>query len=114
LTRFEAADLFYFALTKCTAAGVSLEDIERNLDLKSLIVEAVITRFISIRDVRSSTGAGAGAGAGFDSGLAKSNEAIVNLVKPIIQDVRDGGDAAVLKYTHKFEKEWRVDNGGGE
>jgi phosphoribosyl-ATP pyrophosphohydrolase/phosphoribosyl-AMP cyclohydrolase/histidinol dehydrogenase len=34
----------------------------------------------------------------------KSNEAIVNLVKPIIQDVRDGGDAAVLKYTHKFEK----------
>jgi phosphoribosyl-ATP pyrophosphohydrolase/phosphoribosyl-AMP cyclohydrolase/histidinol dehydrogenase len=34
----------------------------------------------------------------------KSNEAIVGLVRPIIQDVREGGDAAVLKYTHKFEK----------
>ncbi|KAI5279905.1 trifunctional histidinol dehydrogenase, partial [Ascosphaera aggregata] len=33
---FEAADLFYFALTRCIAAGVSLADVERNLDLKSL------------------------------------------------------------------------------
>ena len=32
----EAADLIYFALTKCNAAGVSLCDIEKNLDLKSL------------------------------------------------------------------------------
>lgn len=35
---FEAADLLYFALTKCVAAGVSLEDVERNLDAKSLKV----------------------------------------------------------------------------
>lgn len=35
---FEAADLIYFALTKCVAAGVSLEDIEKNLDAKSLKV----------------------------------------------------------------------------
>jgi len=32
---FEAADLFYFALTRCIAAGVSLVDIERNLDAKA-------------------------------------------------------------------------------
>ena len=32
---FEAADLFYFALTRCIAAGVSLVDIERNLDSKA-------------------------------------------------------------------------------
>ena len=32
----EAADLVYFALTKCIATGVRLEEIERNLDLKSL------------------------------------------------------------------------------
>ena len=32
----EAADLFYFALTRCIAAGVTLKDIESNLDLKSL------------------------------------------------------------------------------
>lgn len=32
---FEAADLFYFAMVKCVAAGVSLEDVEKNLDAKS-------------------------------------------------------------------------------
>lgn len=36
---FEAADLLYFALTKCVAAGVSLEDVERNLDNKALKVK---------------------------------------------------------------------------
>lgn len=36
---FEAADLLYFALTKAVAAGVSLEEIERNLDFKSLKVK---------------------------------------------------------------------------
>lgn len=35
----EAADVLYFALTKATAAGVSLEDIERNLDGKSIKVK---------------------------------------------------------------------------
>ncbi|CAE7099669.1 unnamed protein product [Rhizoctonia solani] len=32
---FEAADLIYFALTKCVKAGVSLTDIEASLDLKA-------------------------------------------------------------------------------
>ncbi len=32
----EAADLIYFALTKCVATGVSLANIESNLDLKSM------------------------------------------------------------------------------
>lgn len=36
---FEAADLFYFALTKCIAAGVTLEDVERDLDAKSIKVK---------------------------------------------------------------------------
>ncbi|KIV81361.1 histidinol dehydrogenase [Exophiala sideris] len=35
----EAADLLYFALARCIAADVTLEDIERNLDLKSLKVK---------------------------------------------------------------------------
>ncbi|KAK6344890.1 trifunctional histidinol dehydrogenase [Orbilia javanica] len=35
---WEAADLLYFALTKCVSAGVSLADIEKNLDAKSLKV----------------------------------------------------------------------------
>jgi phosphoribosyl-ATP pyrophosphohydrolase/phosphoribosyl-AMP cyclohydrolase/histidinol dehydrogenase len=36
---FEAADLIYFALTKAIGAGVSLADIERNLDAKSVKVK---------------------------------------------------------------------------
>lgn len=36
---FEAADVLYFALTRCVAAGVSLADVERNLDAKSLKVK---------------------------------------------------------------------------
>ncbi|KAI1748395.1 histidinol dehydrogenase [Xylaria castorea] len=36
---FEAADLIYFALTKAVSAGVSLADIEKNLDAKSLKVK---------------------------------------------------------------------------
>ncbi|RPB11105.1 histidine biosynthesis trifunctional protein [Morchella conica CCBAS932] len=35
---FEAADLFYFALTRCVAAGVDLADVEKNLDKKALKV----------------------------------------------------------------------------
>ena len=35
----EAADVMYFALTKCIAAGVRLEDVERSLDAKSIKVK---------------------------------------------------------------------------
>ncbi|OJI85004.1 hypothetical protein ASPTUDRAFT_189090 [Aspergillus tubingensis CBS 134.48] len=127
---FEAADLLYFALTRCVAAGVSLEDVERNLDLKSLKVKRrkgdakgpwaekaglaeskpaaepapkadepmQMTRVITastpenvVQDYLKRPS-------------QKSNDAIVALVRPIIDDVRKNGDAGVLKYTHKFEK----------
>ena len=32
---FEAADLLYFALTKCVSAGIGLEEVEKSLDAKS-------------------------------------------------------------------------------
>ncbi|KAI9820121.1 MAG: trifunctional histidinol dehydrogenase [Thelocarpon impressellum] len=35
---FETADLVYFALTKCVEAGVTLDDVEKNLDRKSVKV----------------------------------------------------------------------------
>ncbi|OQD78383.1 hypothetical protein PENDEC_c001G03761 [Penicillium decumbens] len=137
---FEAADLFYFALTKCTAAGVTLEDIERNLDLKSLKVKrrkgdakgpwAEKAGLVSSESKPAAPAPAAPAQPPAEDRTSriemkrvitastpanevrdflkrpsqKSNEAIVALVKPIIQDVREGGDAAVLKYTHKFEK----------
>ncbi|KAL8713416.1 MAG: hypothetical protein Q9220_002615 [cf. Caloplaca sp. 1 TL-2023] len=34
----------------------------------------------------------------------RSTDQIMNVVAPIIKDVRDGGDTALLKYTHKFER----------
>ncbi|UPK99597.1 hypothetical protein LCI18_010532 [Fusarium solani-melongenae] len=34
----------------------------------------------------------------------KSPDAILKIIKPIIEEVRAGGDKAVLSYTHKFEK----------
>lgn len=141
---FEAADLLYFALTKCTAAGVSLEDIERNLDLKSLKVkrrkgdakgpwaaklglstpaasdsaspapkkeepapsaptQEENSRIEMRRIVTASTPANEVADS-LKRPAQKSNEAIIGLVRPIVQDVRENGDEAVLKYTHKFEK----------
>ncbi|PYH99424.1 histidinol dehydrogenase [Aspergillus ellipticus CBS 707.79] len=136
---FEAADLLYFALARCVAAGVSLEDVERNLDLKSLKVKR------RKGDAKGPWAEKAGLVAPESKPAAaepakpaepvpeadeqmqmtrvvtastpesvvqdylkrpsqKSNDAIVALVRPIVQDVRDNGDAAVLKYTHKFEK----------
>lgn len=32
----EAADVLYFAMVRCVAAGVTLEDIERHLDARAL------------------------------------------------------------------------------
>lgn len=134
---FEAADLLYFALTRCVASGVSLEDVERNLDLKSLKVKrrkgdakgpwaekAGLTkpaaedkkpepkpepavdenaRLEMTRVVTASTPANV-VRDHLKRPSQKSNEAIVGLVRPIVQDVRENGDAAVLNYTHKFEK----------
>jgi phosphoribosyl-ATP pyrophosphohydrolase/phosphoribosyl-AMP cyclohydrolase/histidinol dehydrogenase len=34
----EAADLIYFLMTRCVAAGVGITDIERHLDKRSLKV----------------------------------------------------------------------------
>jgi phosphoribosyl-ATP pyrophosphohydrolase/phosphoribosyl-AMP cyclohydrolase/histidinol dehydrogenase len=132
----EAADLLYFALTKCVAAGVSLEDVERNLDLKALKVkrrtgdakpEWAAKVGLSTEAQPKKAGEPAKQDAPVDENIRmkryvtastppdvlkdalqrpsqRSNEAIVGLVKPIIEDVRVNGDAAVLKYTHKFDK----------
>lgn len=133
----EAADLLYFALTRCVAAGVSLEDIERNLDLKNLKVkrragdakgpwaekvgltqkkpaaeEASKPELktepesdrIQMRRLYTATTSEEELEEALRRPSQKSNEAVVGLVKPIIEDVRKNGDAAVLKYTHKFEK----------
>lgn len=149
----EAGDLLFFALTKCIAAGVSMDDIEHNLNLKSTKVirrrgdakpqwakkvgqqetskgveamnksneQETINESASVPEERADA-------AGLHSERIRmkryrtqdtdakvikdalqrpsqrSTDNIVDIVKPIIKEVREGGDSAVLKYTHKFEK----------
>lgn len=146
---FEAADLFYFALTKCVAAGVSLEDVERNLDAKSIKVKR---RQGDAKPAFAAQAAAATNGtngakptkeevkeaasvpkskddpAGIKNGRIamrryiaanetpetiasvlqrpsqRSTDKILEICRPIIEDVKTNGDKALLGYTHKFEK----------
>jgi phosphoribosyl-ATP pyrophosphohydrolase / phosphoribosyl-AMP cyclohydrolase / histidinol dehydrogenase len=149
----EAADLFYFALTRCVAADVTLEDVEKSLDLKSLKVKrrkgdakpqyvdekpemngfnngnATRSNDEMVKEAESvprSPNDPAGINNGqkiqmkrFSTSQAfsddilrealqrpsqRSSDTIMDLVNPIIADVRTNGDSALLKYTHKFEK----------
>ena len=150
----EAGDLLYFALTKCIAAGVSMEDIAHNLDLKSTKVtrrkgdakpqwlQKVGQQHISngstgaINRSTEQNGLKEAASDAKEKNHAadpqnerirmkryrtrdtdvkiirdalqrpsqRSTDDIVDVVTPIIKEIREGGDAAVLKYTHKFEK----------
>lgn len=139
---FEAADLIYFALTKAVSAGVTLADIEKNLDAKAWKVkrrkgdakgkwaekEGISTTEPAAPAAAPPDAAAAAAANNskadritmrrYDASQAseaeilealkrpsqKSSDAILNIVKPIIEDVRTGGDKSVLAYTHKFEK----------
>lgn len=141
---FEAADLFYFALTKCVAAGVSLEDVERNLDAKSIKVKrrrgdakpAFVTPSTPAAEPQQKEAVKEAASipkskddpAGIQNGKIamrryiasqetaetirnalqrpsqRSSETIISICQPIINAVKSKGDAAVLEYTHKFEK----------
>ncbi|CAA9966979.1 Histidine biosynthesis trifunctional protein [Pyrenophora teres f. maculata] len=149
---FEAADLFYFALTKCVAAGVSLEDVERNLDAKSIKVkrrqgdakpafaaQAAATTTttqgttsdastkeiakeaasipkskddpagtrngrIAMRRYVTANESPETISAALQRPSQRSSEKILGICQPIIEAVRTRGDAALLEYTHKFEK----------
>ncbi|KAI5864913.1 histidine biosynthesis trifunctional-protein [Durotheca rogersii] len=136
---FETADLIYFALTKAVGAGVSLCDIERNLDAKSLKVKrrpgnakgqwaqkegisngtadkaketappptapaAPDAQKITLKRVHVSKVDASEVFAALKRPSQKSAGAILGIVTPIINDVRQNGDKALLSLTHKFEK----------
>ena len=150
----EAGDLLYFALTKCVAAGVSMEDIEHNLDLKSTKItrrkgDAKPQWAKKVGHLDTSNGSAGALNGNSEQEILKkaasvpkekddaaglqnrrirmkqyktrdtdakiikdalqrpsqrSTDDIMDIVKPIIKEVREGGDTAVLRYTHKFEK----------
>jgi phosphoribosyl-ATP pyrophosphohydrolase/phosphoribosyl-AMP cyclohydrolase/histidinol dehydrogenase len=136
---FEAADLIYFALTKAVSAGVTLADIERSLDAKSVkvkrrqgdakgkwaekegieirVAKSEIKEAAKEPEVKSKAegkimmkryNAAEISATELQEVLQrpsqKSNEMIMRIVNPIIEAVRTRGDAALLEYTHKFEK----------
>ncbi|KAJ8119580.1 hypothetical protein ONZ43_g3501 [Nemania bipapillata] len=135
---FEAADLIYFALTKAVSAGVSVTDIERNLDAKSLKVKrrpgnakgewakkegiavapaekkedvakkpsapATESGRITMKRIDVSKVSEVEVADALRRPSQKSAETIMGIVTPIINDVRQNGDKALLSYTHKFEK----------
>ncbi|KAF9076715.1 histidinol dehydrogenase-domain-containing protein [Rhodocollybia butyracea] len=126
---FEAADLFYFALTKCTAYGVGIADIERSLDKKAKRVtrrpgnakpqwstpKAVETKKsptdasidpeapIRMHTVTLSVSSEEERALLLRRPVLRSDE-MIEKVKPIVSEVRLRGDAALLEFTAKFDK----------
>ncbi|KAJ7507896.1 histidinol dehydrogenase-domain-containing protein [Mycena galericulata] len=125
---FEAADLFYFALTKCIAAGVGISDIEASLDRKARRVtrragnakpqwskkpsasapQPVVPEPEEDTPVRMRTFDLVAISPDERSGLLRrpvlKSDEMISRVKPIVDDVRTRGDAALLELTAKFDK----------
>ncbi|KJA30207.1 hypothetical protein HYPSUDRAFT_32338 [Hypholoma sublateritium FD-334 SS-4] len=130
-TAFEAADLFYFALTKCVTMGVSVADIEKSLDRKAKKItrrpgnakpqwiqkETVPVPApaptkpiavendgpINMRTFDLSTTAPEARVQLLRRPVLKSDE-MIEKVKPIVEAVRVHGDVALLELTAKFDK----------
>ncbi|RUS29956.1 histidinol dehydrogenase-domain-containing protein [Jimgerdemannia flammicorona] len=125
---WEAADLVYFALTKCVAAGVSIEDVERNLDRKARKISRrkgdakpskqevapkkeqdptpapiPVASRIQMQHHTHSTLTPAERSKLLLRPIIDSAD-IISRVSPIMADVRARGDAAVLDFTHKFDR----------
>ncbi|KAJ7180169.1 histidinol dehydrogenase-domain-containing protein [Mycena crocata] len=126
---FEAADLFYFALTKCIAHGVGISDIEASLDKKARRVtrrsgnakpewskkQAVppppqppVPEPDADAAIRMRTSDLADISPDERSALLRrpvlKSDEMINKVKPIVEDVRARGDTALLELTAKFDK----------
>jgi phosphoribosyl-ATP pyrophosphohydrolase/phosphoribosyl-AMP cyclohydrolase/histidinol dehydrogenase len=129
---WEAADLFYFAMVKCVAAGISLSDIEHSLDLKSkqitrrkgdakvslpkkvlgdarvdLPKKVLPSDIPDIPDYHMRVYKHSGITQDIRKGLLKrpiinTNE-IMSRVRPICEKVMNEGDSALLMFTKKFD-----------
>lgn len=115
---FECADLFYFALTWCVKHGVSLADVERNLDIKSLKVTrrkgdakpayvdkalpkapGYTMEVVNVDNVAADSDK-------LERALTRPVQKtadIMKLVLPIIENVKKNGDKALLELTAKFD-----------
>lgn len=123
---WEMADIIYFGLTKCIANGVSLADIDRQLDARAKKVtrrpgnakvplpqaptepvKEAVKREAPTKDFKMKT---------YDVSTLdrKSREKLllrpvidsgemINKVKPIVDSVKQGGDKALLDFISKFD-----------
>lgn len=138
---WEAADLIYFAITKCVAAGVSVSDIEKNLDKKALKISRRLgnakPKWEAAQNNNAEETKPTAASATekpapqpaqqsadgriqmmtYEASKISTKERadllkrpiinsadIMSRVTPIIEAVRDRGDAAVLELTAKFDR----------
>ncbi|KAG7823462.1 hypothetical protein KL909_002859 [Ogataea angusta] len=122
---WEAADLVYFALARCAKYGVTLADIERNLDIKALKVTRrkgdakpkYVEQKATEKPNASVNGDGRIVMNRVDATSASKEDIekclqrpiqksadIMNLVTPIVEKVRKEGDAALVELTAKFDK----------
>ncbi|CAG8544276.1 979_t:CDS:2 [Acaulospora morrowiae] len=134
---WETADLFYFALVKCIANGVSLADVELQLDQRAkkitrrpgnakpkwdesikssnekespppktdYMVPTIMTskeEFIKMQKFSLFEISRAQRISLLQRPIIKSDD-IIAKVRPIIEDVRKRGDAALIEYTAKFD-----------
>lgn len=125
---FEAADIFYFVLTKCIQNGVGIIDIEHSLDMKAKKItrrpgnakpqwatkaldnagpppasEKAAEGPISMRTAELSQTSAEQRALLLRRPVLKSEE-MLNKVKPIVEAVRQRGDEALLEFTAKFDK----------
>ncbi|CCD22203.1 trifunctional histidinol dehydrogenase/phosphoribosyl-AMP cyclohydrolase/phosphoribosyl-ATP diphosphatase NDAI_0A00450 [Naumovozyma dairenensis CBS 421] len=125
---WEAADLFYFAMTKLVAKGVSLSDVENNLKLKHLKVtrrkgdakeKFLPTKKEEEEEEEPKQATKIDPSAPIHLNVVKSTNKqgvieavtrpiqktsqIMHLVNPIIENVKSKGDAALIEYTAKFD-----------
>ena len=127
---FEAADLFYFALTKCVAAGVSIADIEKSLDWKARRLSRRPGNAKPEWTKKAESPAppppppapkpsteGPITMKTYDLSSASTEERaqllrrpvlnsgqMIEKVRPIVDEVRKRGDAALLEFTAKFDR----------
>ena len=126
---WETADLLYFALCKCVASGVSLMDIERHLDLRAKKVSrrpgnakpqflpSPVKSDAPTQQQSIPNALGAYAMRVYDNPVLSGAERlelmkrpiiktddIVAKVKPIMQQVKQHGDSALIELTLKFDQ----------
>ena len=116
---WEAADVFYFALAKCAKLNVSLADIENHLDQRSLKVSrrpgAIKPQYASAAKTEETVEPSLNIRVFEADAMSHAEKArllqrpimdtqtITARVQPIINAVREKGDAAVLESTEKFD-----------